>query len=136
MQNLESLSLEKTMNNVLVRPIYENLKLDDIVLPPHTRPQYNDDTRVDEKEKEMLVVDVVDEYTEGLSAKEMCVSFIILFIILLLFVPKIYLTSTIYYLSKEITSFQAQHDMLLEENKHLKHDVEDLRYEFLILNKR
>lgn len=124
------------MNNVLVRPTHESLKLDDIILPPHTRPQYNDDTRVEDDEKEMLVVDVVDEYVEGLGAKEMRISFAILFAILLLFVPKIYLASTIYYLSKEITSLQAQHDMLLEENKHLKHDVEDLRYEFLILNKK
>lgn len=124
------------MSNVFVRPTYENLKLDDIILPHHARPQHNDDTRVEDDEKEMLVVDIADEYIEGLGAKEIRISFVILFAILLLFVPKIYLASTIYYLSKEITSLQAQHDMLLEENKHLKHDVEDLRYEFLILNKK
>lgn len=124
------------MNNVFVRPTSENLKLDDIILPPHTKPQnYIDDTRVEDDEKEMLVSYMADGYTEGLGVKEIRLAFIILFVILILFVPKIYLTSTIYYLSKEITSLQAQHNILLEENKHLKHDVEDLRYEFLILKK-
>lgn len=89
--------------------------------------------RVDEKEREELNAPILEVKDRGLSLTQLRVGLLILGAIVLLFVPKIYLSSSIYYLSKELGSLQTQHDMLYEQNKTLKHNVEDLRYKYMIL---
>lgn len=99
------------------------IRLDDIILPDSHIERVNDE------EKDMLI----SEPTQGLGLRELKIAGIILCAVLALCVPKIYLANTIYYLSKEISLLQTHHDMLLDENKRLKHDVEDLKYKFIIL---
>lgn len=77
----------------------------------------------------------VESTPNGLSQVSLARAFIILGIILFLCVPKIYLANNIYYTSKHIATLQTQYDMLLDENKRLKHTIEDLRYKFIILDK-
>ncbi|TLD80942.1 hypothetical protein LS68_005580 [Helicobacter sp. MIT 05-5293] len=95
--------------------------------------EYQDiiDNRVSEEEKQDLYAQESSTYS-GLNAHNLWVALGILAGILFFSVPKIYLSSTIYYKSREISSLQTQYDMLLDENKRLKHELEDLRYEFLI----
>ena len=108
----------------------ETPSLHDIILPH---------SRVNEWEKDALLenlpnkeVDVKE--TKSLGFKELKIAMFIFLALLFLCVPKIYLSNTIYYLSKDIVSLQTQHDILLDENKRLKHEIETLRYRFLILN--
>lgn len=92
-------------------------------------------SRVNEWEKDELIESTKKSKEQGLGFKELRNAFILVLLVLLLCVPKVYLANTIYYLSKDIINLQTQYDILLDENKRLKHEVEDLRYKFLILNK-
>lgn len=95
--------------------------------------EYQDiiDNRVNEEEKQALYTQE-SSTSLGLNAHHLWVALGILAGILFFSVPKIYLSSTIYYKSREIFNLQTQYDMLLDENKRLKHELEDLRYKFLI----
>lgn len=100
--------------------------LQNIVLPT---------SRVDEWEKEALQEPKSDDAIgrNGLGLKELRNVFAMIFAICMLCVPKIYLSNTIYYLSKDIANLQTQYDILLDENRRLKHEIEALRYQFFIL---
>ena len=91
-------------------------------------------SRVNEWEKDELIESTKKSKEQGLGFKELRNAFILVLLVLLLCVPKVYLANTIYYLSKDIINLQTQYDILLDENKRLKHEMEDLRYKFLILN--
>jgi cell division protein FtsL len=51
-----------------------------------------------------------------------------LFISLVLFFPKIYLTNNIYYVSKDINRLYAHYISLKEENKFLAQQLEDMKF--------
>ena len=46
----------------------------------------------------------------------------------MLFVPKIYLTNNIYYVSKDINKLYAHYTSLKEENKFLAQQLEDMKF--------
>lgn len=109
------------------------INLNDIILPDSVK------MRVSEEEKDMLFesfesTDSTDlTRGSGLGKRELKIAGLILCAVLVACVPKIYLSNSIYYLSKDIALLQTQHDMLLDENKRLKHDLESLKYKFIIL---
>lgn len=104
----------------------EDTSLRNIILP---------NSRVNKWEKdELLNIESRESaHKSGLGINELKNALYIMIFILALCVPKVYLSNSIYYLSKDIANLQTQHDILLNENKHLKHEVEALRYKFLIL---
>ncbi len=53
---------------------------------------------------------------------------LIMFIILILFIPKIFLRNNIYYISKDINKLHNQHISLKEENKFLAQQLEKMKY--------
>ena len=55
-------------------------------------------------------------------------------IALLVFAPKIYITSNIYYLSRDIASLRTQESVLSEENKELSRQLENMRFKNQILD--
>ena len=59
------------------------------------------------------------------SKKAIFIVFISLFIVLALFMPKIYLKNNIYYVSKDINKLYFQYVSLKEENKFLHQQHED-----------
>lgn len=67
-----------------------------------------------------------------LSFKDLRNAFFIVFGILALALPKIFLSTQIYYASKEVARLQTQHDILSDENRRLKHRLEGFRYQFVI----
>ncbi len=56
---------------------------------------------------------------------------IAMFAIFLLFMPKIYIRNNIYYTSRNLIQLQAQLDSLNEENKHIKKQLEDIKFKNL-----
>lgn len=48
------------------------------------------------------------------------------------FVPKIFLSNEIYYLSRDINKIKNRLDLLKEENKMLKKNLEDFRFQQLL----
>lgn len=55
----------------------------------------------------------------------------ILLLILLLFVPKIYLSNNIYYASKNINSLRAEQEALMDENAELQRKLESAKFNSL-----
>lgn len=51
-----------------------------------------------------------------------------LIIALVLFIPKIYFTNNIYYVSKDINKLYAHYISLKEENKFLAQQLEDMKF--------
>lgn len=59
----------------------------------------------------------------------LCIAFAVL-----VFVPKIYITSNIYYLSRDIATLRTQEGVLSEENKELNKKLENMRFQNQILD--
>lgn len=84
--------------------------------------------RVDSSEKSLLHD---EEIQSGLSVRYLIVAYAGFFLALLAFVPKIWLSSSIYYVSRDINNLQTQSDLLKEENRRLQNERENLRYQYL-----
>jgi cell division protein FtsB len=57
-----------------------------------------------------------------------------MFVVLALFMPKIYLRNNIYYISKDINKLHAQNISLKEENKFLDQQLEKMKYKNQIMD--
>lgn len=55
-------------------------------------------------------------------------------IVLFIFIPQIYIRNQIYYLSREIAILRAEESVLNEENKELKRNLENIRFQNQILD--
>ncbi|RAX57423.1 hypothetical protein CCZ01_06185 [Helicobacter monodelphidis] len=96
--------------------------------------EQNTDVKREEKEQLLQEYDRYQEESNNLNLKSLITIFILLFLILALFAPKIYIRSNIYYASRNILHLQTQADALREENKHLKKQLEDVKFKYLILD--
>lgn len=87
--------------------------------------------RIDEKEKEELFF---DNQKKGLDINALFWAYVILIFSLIIVLPKIYLASNIYYVSRDISKLQTQENLLKEENNRLERDLEDVRFKYLMMN--
>lgn len=90
---------------------------------------------VEADEREELLEEI-GEYHESrqLDAKVLFMMLGLLVLSVIIFAPKIYLRNNIYFSSKEISQLQIQHDTLIEENRHLRRQLEDMKFQHLILD--
>ena len=71
----------------------------------------------------------------NLTAKNsLIIVFVLLFIALFLYFPKIYLRSNIYYISKAINKLYAHYISLQEENTFLAQQLEDMKFKNQIID--
>lgn len=70
----------------------------------------------------------------NLDCKTLATAYLGLFIALALFLPKIYITNQIYYISREIGDLSGKRDVLLEENRELRLKLERMKYKNQILD--
>ena len=71
----------------------------------------------------------------NLTAKNsLIIVFVLLFIALFLYFPKIYLRSNIYYISKDINKLYAHYISLQEENTFLAQKLEDMKFKNQIID--
>lgn len=68
------------------------------------------------------------------AVNSLVIVFSILFISVILFFPKIYLRSNIYYISKDINKLYAHYISLQEENKFLAQQLEDMKFKNQIID--
>lgn len=87
------------------------------------------DRSAEEKEELLSYTEEIEQ--QELSVKILLLVFAFLLFILFLFVPKIYLRSEIYYLSRQIDDLNIQKNSLVEENKALRKKLEDSKFNFL-----
>lgn len=87
--------------------------------------------RIDEKEKEELFF---EDEKKGLDINALFWAYVILIFSLVIVLPKIYLASNIYYVSRDISKLKTQENLLKEENNRLERDLEDVRFKYLMMN--
>lgn len=85
------------------------------------------------EEKNLLLGEVDNVFEKSYQNKHL--SYTLLFTVLLgicisllVFFPKIYLRNSIYYLSRDISKIENEHELLREENAELKLKVEHLKF--------
>ena len=71
---------------------------------------------------------------QNLDFRTLVLAYAALFIALTLFLPKIYITNQIYYISREIGDLSGKRDVLLEENRELRLKLERMKYKNQILD--
>ena len=71
---------------------------------------------------------------QNLDFRTLVLAYAALFIALALFLPKIYITNQIYYISREIGDLSGKRDVLLEENRELRLKLERMKYKNQILD--
>ena len=71
---------------------------------------------------------------KNLGVNQLLFAALFVAIALLVFAPKIYITSNIYYLSRDIASLRTQESVLSEENKELSRQLENMRFKNQILD--
>lgn len=78
-----------------------------------------------------------DEYQKtehNISVRSLFIAYLILFLILAVALPKIYIANEIYYTSRDIAELRNKLNVLLEENKELKSKLEKIRYKNQIID--
>ncbi|ARR00432.1 hypothetical protein [Campylobacter porcelli] len=70
----------------------------------------------------------------NLNFKTLIIAYAALLIILALALPKVYFSNEIYYTSKSIAELKSKLNVLKEENKLLKRDLEYIRYKNQIID--
>lgn len=71
---------------------------------------------------------------QNLNFKNLLIALLIMFLLLSITLPKIYISNEIYYTSRSIAELRNQLNVLLEENKALKSKLEKIRYKNQIIN--
>lgn len=60
--------------------------------------------------------------------------FVSVFLVLMVVFPKIFITTQIYFKSREISTLSHEHDALMEENRLIRAKVESMQYKNQILD--
>lgn len=68
------------------------------------------------------------------ARNSLIIAFSLLAIALLLYIPKIYLTNNIYYVSKDVNKLYAHYISLKEENRFLAQQLEDMKFKNQIVD--
>lgn len=127
-------SIAKFPNDSILQEPKENLVLlDDLLLEVKNENTSNEaesqTTSLNIEEKEAVLE--MDLTAKEIPFKVVCLVFVAMFIALSLFVPKVYIRNNIYYTSRSLIQLQAQLDSLNEENKHIKKQLEDIKFKNL-----
>lgn len=92
-----------------------------------------DSTRISTNEKEELIGSSPIEQTRGLGKFNLLVALLLLLLILSVFVPKIYISNNIYYLSRDLARLQAERDLLREEQLRAYRSIENIKNRHLLM---
>lgn len=114
-----------------IRDRQEKSEIDILVDTPYLEQQ-NVNISLGIEEKEEILEKLVENPGGEIPFKMVGFVFLLMFFVLVLFVPKIYIRNNIYFTSRNIIQLQAQLDSLNEENKHIKKQLEDIKFKNLI----
>lgn len=88
---------------------------------------------ITQDEKELLLAPIQARLDKKSEIIALFVAYLILFFVLLLFMPQVYLANNIYYASKNINYLKSQREALRDENGDLQQKLESLKFNFLTL---
>lgn len=84
-------------------------------------------------EKRALLDDFDNNDDEGIELRHIFFGYAILLLCVVFLVPKIYLSNSIYYVSKEINELRSRKEALKTENAELQQRLESVKFNFLTL---
>ena len=96
-----------------------------------TQSKKDKTNRISNEEKDELISFSTKE--SGLGLFNLILALLILFLILSVFIPKIYLSNNIYYTSRDIAKLQAEKDLLYEEKRKLQRSIQTINNGHLLL---
>lgn len=86
-------------------------------------------------EKEELLQNISSNKTpENLTFVKLLIAYFSVALILVIFIPKIYITNKIYYISRDVSDLREELNLLLEENRELKTKLQQIRYKNQIID--
>ena len=85
-----------------------------------------------DKEELLVLHEESRKEEQNLSFTTLMIVYVAMLIALAIFLPKIYITNQIYYVSREIADLSGKRDVLLEENRELRIKLEQIRYKHQI----
>ena len=91
----------------------------------------------EQKREKDLLLEEYDEVIHGvknISFKNLLTVFVTIFFVLLLLLPKIYISNQIYYTSKNINTMYHTFTALQEEHAHLQRELELIRYQVEVVD--
>jgi len=77
--------------------------------------------------------DIEQNRPKDISFKTLLIAYFCVFLVLLVVLPKIYISNQIYYSSKKINKMYHKFTALQEENLYLEKELEKLRYQTLTI---
>ena len=98
--------------------------------------EYFIQTSEKKREKDLLLeeYDEVLHSVKNISFKNLLTVFLAIFLVLLLLLPKIYISNQIYYTSKNINTMYHTYTALQEEHAHLQRELELIHYQVEVLD--
>lgn len=93
----------------------------------------NSNIDINNSEKDAILEYEYSKY-EGIDIRSIAMAYCVLFFILIIFIPKIYLANNIYYISKNIHYLQSQKESLKNENLELQKSLESTKFNLLTLD--
>ncbi len=87
-------------------------------------------------EKDLLLQEYEREQkrAKNITFKNLIYTYVVIFLVLLVVLPKIYISNQIYYTSREINSLYHKYTALKEENEALKRKLDGIRYQINVLD--
>jgi cell division protein FtsL len=88
------------------------------------------------REKDLLLEAYDEEQSrvKNISFKNLLYVYMVIFLVLVLILPKVYISNQIYYTSKEVTQLYHTYMILKEENAHIQRELELIRYQVEVLD--
>nr|MBP3724101.1 hypothetical protein [Campylobacter sp.] len=86
-------------------------------------------------DKEELLKDLYSEQKpQNLTFTKLLIAYFSVALILVIFIPKIYITNKIYYISRDVSELREELNLLLEENRELRTKLQQIRYKNQIID--
>ena len=84
-----------------------------------------------------LLLEVLDneqKKVKNISFKTLLLVYFLIFLVLLISLPKIYISNQIYYTSKKIDTMRQKYSALKEENSYLNRKLKSVKYKIEVLD--
>ena len=101
---------------------------------PQIQPKATDEDNVKVKNTLLQGHSRATQDEKNLGKNQLLFAALCIVFAVVVFVPKIYITSNIYYLSRDIAALRTQESVLSEENKELNKRLENMRFQNQILD--
>ncbi len=103
---------------------------------PEAEAPSSDSFDLDRSEKETLLEEYAKERkrVKNISFRNLLYLYLMIFLLLAILMPKIYISNQIYYLSRNINDMYHKYTALLEEQAALQRELERIRYRINVID--